>query len=114
MSASRIDRHPLRSDALVLFGATGDLVHKKISPALYAMVKRGVLDIPIVGVASSKWSRVQLRKRLESSINEAGGIDDPRALRRLFSLLRYIDGNYNSPATFEALRQALAVSQAKC
>src|SRR5512140_3976465 len=96
-----------RSDALVLFGVTGDLVHKKIFPALYAMVKRGVLDVPVVGVASSKWSLAQLRRRATDSIRDSGGIDDRRALRHLLSLLRYVDGDYNDPATFKALKKAL-------
>jgi len=96
-----------RSSALVLFGITGDLARKMIFPALYAMVKRGVLNVPVVGVASSKWSLEQLRTRATNSIQKAGGIDDRRALRHLLSLLRYVDGNYNDPATFKALKQAL-------
>jgi glucose-6-phosphate 1-dehydrogenase len=96
-----------RSDALVLFGVTGDLVHKKIFPALYAMAKRGALDVPVVGVASSTWSLAQLRKRAEDGIRGAGRIDDRPALRHLLSLLRYVDGNYNDPGTFTALRRAL-------
>ena len=96
-----------RSDALVLFGVTGDLVHKKIFPALYAMAKRGVLDIPVVGVATSKWSLAQLRQRATDSIRNSGGIDDQHALRRLLSLLRYVVGDYNDSATFKALKQTL-------
>ncbi len=96
-----------RSDALVLFGVTGDLVHKKIFPALYAMAKRGVLDVPVVGVASSKWSVAQLRKRATDSIRKCGGIDDRRALHHLLSLLRYVSGNYNDMDTFNALKKAL-------
>jgi len=96
-----------RSDALALFGATGDLVHKMIFPALYAMVKRGALDVPVVGVASSAWSLAQLRERATDSIKKFGGIDDRRALRHLLSLLRYVNGDYNAPATFQALKQAL-------
>ena len=76
-----------RSDALVLFGVTGDLARKKIFPALYAMAKRGVLDVPVVGVASSKLSVAQLRQRAEAAIRESGRIDDPGALRRVLSLL---------------------------
>jgi glucose-6-phosphate 1-dehydrogenase len=96
-----------RSDALVLFGATGDLVHKKIFPALYAMAKQGVLNVPVVGVASSKWSPAQLRKRAEDGIRTAGKIDDRPALHHLLSLLRYVSGNYNDPGTFKALKKAL-------
>ena len=95
------------SDALVLFGVTGDLAHKMIFPALYAMAKRGVLDVPVVGVASPAWSLAQLRKRAADSIRKAGRIDDTRALRHLLSLLRYVDGDYNDPGTFTALKQAL-------
>src|SRR5450631_4239268 len=67
------------ADALVVFGATGDLAHKMIFPALYAMVKHGVLNVPVVGVASSKWSLAQLRKHVKDSIKQAGKIDDRAA-----------------------------------
>lgn len=96
-----------RSDALVLFGATGDLAYKKLFPALYAMARRGMLDVPVIGVASSNWSRAQLHERATNSIREHGGIDDEDALRHLLSKLQYVSGNYNDPATFEALKQAL-------
>ncbi len=96
-----------QSDALVLFGVTGDLAHKKIFPALYAMVKQGTLNVPVVGVASSKWSLAQLRQRTEDGIRESGAIDDRSALQRLLSLLRYVSGDYNDPGTFQALKQAL-------
>jgi glucose-6-phosphate 1-dehydrogenase len=102
-----IHRSAPRSDALVLFGVTGDLARKMIFPALYAMARRGVLDVPVVGVASSKWSLAQLRRRATDSIRNSGSIDDRRALRHLLSLLRYVDGNYNDLATFKALKQAL-------
>jgi glucose-6-phosphate 1-dehydrogenase len=96
------------SDALVLFGVTGDLAHKMIFPALYAMVKRGSLAVPVVGVASSPWTLKQLRARATDSIKRSGGIDDRRALKRLLSLLRYVAGDYNDPATFGRLKEALA------
>jgi glucose-6-phosphate 1-dehydrogenase len=96
-----------RSGALVLFGVTGDLAHKMIFPALYAMAKRGTLKVPVVGVASSKWSVEQLRKRATDGIRKSGRIDDQRALRHLLSLIRYVDGDYNDPATFQALKRAL-------
>ncbi|MFA5913813.1 MAG: glucose-6-phosphate dehydrogenase [Burkholderiales bacterium] len=99
------------SDALVLFGVTGDLAHKKIFPALYAMAKRGVLEVPVVGVATSKWSLAQLRQRATDSVKASGRIDDRPALRRLLSLLRYVDGNYNDPDTFRALKQALGAAR---
>jgi len=96
------------ADALVLFGASGDLVHKKIFPALYAMAKLGMVDVPVVGVASSPWTTAQLRKRATDSIKESGRIDDARALRHLLSLLTYVNGNYNDATTFTALKSALA------
>jgi glucose-6-phosphate 1-dehydrogenase len=96
-----------RSDALVLFGVTGDLARKMIFPALYAMAKRGALDIPVVGVAGSVLSIDEVRKRAESAIRESGSIDDPRALRRLLSLLRYVHGDYGMPDTFAELKKAL-------
>ena len=95
-----------RSDALVLFGVTGDLVHKKIFPALYAMAKRGVLNVPLVGVASSKWNVAQLHKRVMDSIKKIR-IDDQRALRHLLSLFRYVSGDYNDLGTFQAIKKAL-------
>ena len=95
------------SDALVLFGVTGDLAHKMIFPALYAMARRGVLNVPVVGVASSRWTPAQLRARATDAIRSAGRIDDRRALRHLLSLLRYVSGDYNDPATFTALKQTL-------
>ena len=100
-------RHPSPSDALVVFGATGDLAHKMIFPALYAMVKRGVLKAPVIGVAYSGWSLTRLRRHAEDGIRKAGRIDDPRALRRLLAQLQYVDGDYNSPETFGKLKLAL-------
>jgi len=95
------------ADALVIFGATGDLAHKMIFPALYAMARRGVLKVPVAGVAASNWSLAQLRKRVTDSIKLAGKINDRGALDHLLSLLRYVDGDYNDPGTFTALKQAL-------
>ncbi len=97
----------LPADALVIFGATGDLAHKMIFPALYAMARHGDLNVPVIGVAIEKWSLAQLRKRAQDSIRQAGKIADKEALDRLLSQLRYVDGDYNAPATFTALRQAL-------
>ncbi|HUY02072.1 MAG TPA: glucose-6-phosphate dehydrogenase [Rhodocyclaceae bacterium] len=96
------------SDALVLFGVSGDLAHKKIFPSLYAMAKRGKLEVPVIGVASSNWSLAQLRRHAEDGIRQSGKIDDRAALRRLLAQLRYVDGDYQDPATFQALKQALA------
>ena len=82
-----------RSDALVIFGFTGDLASRKIFPALYAMVKRGVLTVPVIGVASSKWSAAQLHQRVRDSVERESGIDDESAFDRLISLLRYVSGD---------------------
>ena len=98
---------PIKSDALVIFGVTGDLAHKMIFPALYAMVERGTLRVPVVGVASSRWSLARLRRRVTDGIRRSGVRADPRTLRRLLSLLRYVAGDYNDAGTFAALRQAL-------
>jgi glucose-6-phosphate 1-dehydrogenase len=95
-----------QSDALVFFGATGDLAYKQIFPALQALVKRGALDVPVVGVAKSSWSLDQLRARVEDSLQHHGGVD-PAAFAKLSSLLRYVDGDYRDPATFAALRETL-------
>ena len=95
------------SDALVVFGVTGDLAHKQILPALYAMVKRGELTVPVIGVAFPKWSLERLQRRATDSIQRAGGIDNKAALKKLLSLLRYVSGDYKDPATFAAIKQAL-------
>jgi len=96
-----------RSDALVLFGVTGDLAHKMIFPALYALAKRGALNIPVIGVAFPKWSLVRLRKRVTDSIKRSGGIDNRRALHHLLSQLMYVSGNYNDAGTFTEIKKAL-------
>jgi glucose-6-phosphate 1-dehydrogenase len=96
-----------RSDALVIFGVTGDLAHKMIFPALYAMVKRGTLKVPVIGAALSKWSPVRLHKRVTDSIKRSGGIDNRRALHQLLSLLKYVSGDYKDPNTFTAIKSAL-------
>jgi glucose-6-phosphate 1-dehydrogenase len=98
------------SDALVFFGATGDLAYKKIFPALQAMLKRGHLDIPVVGVAKSGWNLDQLKARARDSLEKHGGLDRP-AFDKLSALLRYVDGDYNAPATFQAIRKALGSAQ---
>jgi glucose-6-phosphate 1-dehydrogenase len=95
------------SDALVLFGATGDLAHKMIFPALYALARRGALKVPVIGVASSKWSLAQLRNRATDSIRAGGRIGDRPALNRFLSRLRYVEGDYNDPNTFKSLKLAL-------
>jgi len=98
------------SDALVFFGATGDLAYKKIFPALQAMSKRGHLDMPVIGVAKAGWNLDQLKARARDSVEKHGGLD-PTAFDKLSSLLRYVDGDYKDPATFQALRQQLGPSQ---
>ncbi len=94
------------SDALVFFGATGDLAYKKIFPALQAMAKRGNLDIPIVGVAKAGWNVDQLRARARESVEKHGGLDH-EAFDRMCRLLRYVDGDYHDASTFQELRQQL-------
>ena len=81
-----------RSDALVIFGVTGDLAHKMIFPALYAMVKRGTLEVPIIGVALPKWSLARLHKRVTESIERSCGVDNQRALHHRLSLRKYVSG----------------------
>ena len=96
-----------RSDALVFFGATGDLAYKKIFPALQALARRGKLDFPVVGVAKSGWNRDQLIERARQSVIEHGGGEDPEAFPKLVSQLRYVDGDYNDAATFRQVRAQL-------
>lgn len=97
-----------QSDALVLFGVTGDLAYKKIFPALYELVKKESLNVPVVGVASSPWSLEQLRDRVTRAVSKSGKVDDENALNHLLSLLQYVRGDYNSVETFKLLKQALA------
>jgi glucose-6-phosphate 1-dehydrogenase len=96
-----------QSDALVIFGVTGDLAHKMIFPALYAMVKRGTLKVPVIGVAFPKWGMARLHNRVTDSIKRSGGIDNKQALKRLLSLLKYVSGDYKAPGTFIAIKEAL-------
>ncbi len=95
-----------QSDALVFFGATGDLAYKKIFPALQGMVKRGHLNVPVIGVAKAGWNLEQFRARALDSLEKHGGVD-PAAFEKLVGLLRYVDGDYQDRATFEALRKEL-------
>jgi glucose-6-phosphate 1-dehydrogenase len=104
---SKTNGNAAPSDALVIFGVSGDLARKMIFPALYEMAKRGLLNLPVVGVASSKWSTAQLRKHAKDSIKQAGKIDDKEALDHLLARLEYVGGDYNDPGTFKALKQAL-------
>ena len=99
------------SDALVFFGATGDLAYKKIFPALQAMIKRGTLTVPVIGVAKAGWNLDQLKARAKDSLEKHGGLDQA-AWEKLSALFRYVDGDYADPATFTALRQQLG--DARC
>ncbi len=100
------------SDAFVFFGATGDLAHKMILPALYEMVKAGTLSVPVIGVAFSHWELPQFRDYVRASVvSSGGGSYDTEALDGLLSLLVYVDGDYGEPATFAALKSALGDRQ---
>ena len=99
-----------QSDALVFFGATGDLAYKKIFPALQAMIKHGRLDVPVIGVAKAGWNLEQLRARAHDSVEKHGGVD-AAAFEKLSRLLRYVDGDYQDPATFRAIRDQLQGAQ---
>ena len=101
--------HEATSDALVFFGATGDLAHKKIFPALQAMVRRGRLDVPVIGVARAGWTLEQFRAHARDSVEKHGGVDEP-AFAKLCGLLQYVNGDYDDNATFEALRVALGAA----
>jgi len=95
------------SDALVLFGATGDLAHKKLFPALYKMAWRGNLNVPVIGVALSGWTLDQLIAHARDGIEKFGGGVDQAVFERLTAQLRYVDGDYRDPKTYQALRQTL-------
>jgi len=99
------------SDAFVFFGATGDLAYKKIFPALQNMIRRGSLNVPVIGVAKSGWGIEQLRERARASVKEFGGGVDESAFARLVELMQYIDGDYKDPQTFVKLRNALGTAQ---
>jgi len=96
-----------RADAFVFFGATGDLAYKKIFPALQSMLRRGNLDVPVIGVAKSGWSVEQLRERARASLEEHGGGVDEACFAKLTERLRYVDGDYNDATTFTELRRQL-------
>jgi len=100
----------MHSDALVFFGATGDLAYKKIFPALQSMIKRGHLNVPVIGVAKAGWNLEQFRARAHDSLEKHGGVD-AAAFEKLNSLLHYVDGDYQDPATFQAIRKELNGAQ---
>jgi glucose-6-phosphate 1-dehydrogenase len=99
------------SDALVFFGATGDLAYKKIFPALQAMVKRGSLNVPVIGVAKAGWTLDQLKDRAQDSLEKHGGLDHD-AWAKLSSMLRYVDGDYADASTFVEVRKQLGEAKA--
>src|SRR5262249_29044952 len=101
------DRH---SDAFVFFGATGDLAYKKIFPSLQAMIKRGTLNVPVIGVAKAGWNLDQFRARAYDSLEKHGGVDRA-AFEKLKGLLRYVDGDYQDPETFAAIRHELGTCE---
>jgi len=100
----------LHSDALVVFGCTGDLAHKMIFPALYSLAKRGALEVPVIGVASTKCTLADLQERVKDGIAHAGGIDNETAFQHLMSQLRYVSGDYNDSGTFSDLKEALGTA----
>lgn len=97
----------IRSDTLVLFGATGDLAYKKIFPALYALVQRGMLNEPIIGIAFDDWDIEKLTARAREGISRAVGTVDEAVFARLASLLRYVSGDYRDQSTFDKLKEAI-------
>jgi len=96
------------ADALVLFGAMGDLAHGKIFPALYHMVERGRLDCPVIGVVRAGRTDEHLQERARASVHQHGKNIDRRVMAKLLGLLRYAGGDYQEPVTFDRLRNALA------
>ena len=100
----------VKSDAFVFFGATGDLAYKKIFPALQAMAKRAHLDVPVIGVAKAGWGLDEFRARARDSVEQHGGLD-ARGFDTLCGLLRYVDGDYRDPATFQGIRKQLGPAQ---
>ena len=101
------------SDALVFFGATGDLAHKKVFPALQNMIQHGHLDVPVVGVAKSGWTLDQLQAQARDSLAKHGGVDEA-AFAKLVKVLKYVDGDYNDPETFVQIRKAWARRSGPC
>ena len=108
--AQHAPKAPALSDALVLFGATGDLAYKQIFPSLQQMIRRGNLNAPVIGVAKAGWTLDQLRKRARESLEKHGGVDEA-AFAKLMQLLNYIDGDYRDLATFKKLREVLGNAQ---
>jgi len=101
---------PRHSDALVFFGATGDLAYKKIFPSLQTLIKHGRLDVPVIGVAKAGWNLDQLKARARDSLEKHCELD-PAAFDKLSGLLRYVDGDYKDAATFQSIRKELGSAQ---
>ena len=99
-----------QSDTLVFFGATGDLAYKKIFPALQEMIKRGVLNVPVIGVAKAGWNLDQLKARAKDSIEKHSKVE-PAAFEKLMQSLRYVDGDFNDAKTFQALHKEMGNAQ---
>jgi glucose-6-phosphate 1-dehydrogenase len=99
------------ADALVIFGATGDLCYRKIYPALYNLVRRERLAVPVIGVARAGWRREQLIARVGESVQAFVREPDKRVFDRLASLLQYVDGDYREAQTFQGLRRTLGAAQ---
>ena len=108
---TKTNDRPSPSDALVVFGVTGDLAHKMIFPALYAMVKNGELTVPVIGVARPPMIAAEIHARATDSIEQSDIIMDRRVLKRLLSLLHYVSGDYNDPSTFVALKDTLRTAK---
>ena len=106
-----LDGKPVEADALVLFGATGDLCHRKIFPSLYQLVRRGRLKMPVIGVAKAGWSRDQLIERLRDSMKNFVKDADPTVVERFVALVQYVDGDYGALETFKQLRKLLGAAQ---
>ncbi len=102
---------PAAADALVLFGATGDLCHRKIFPSLYQLVSRGRLTVPVIGVAKAGWNRDQLIERIRDSLKVNVTNADPAVVERFIALVQYVDGDYTSLDTFRQLRALLGTAQ---
>src|SRR5262249_37929228 len=103
---------PMRSDALILFGATGDLAKKKLFPSLHELVRRGrLVNTPIVGFASSDWDTETLRQHALEGVKQYGTHFDQDAFDKLAAMITYVKGDYRAPESFSALKDALQGAQ---
>src|ERR1700688_375922 len=106
-STEKNTEETMPADALVLFGAMGDLAHKKIFPALYHMVLHGHLDVPVIGIARAVRTDEHLKERVRDSIQQQGGEIDQEALAKLLKLPRDVGGDYEQPEAFDLLKKTL-------